>query len=304
MSKSVDQLNIYYAFYDDIRSKMVHQKYYYTDTLSYLSILFEKNGLKKQNQIYWKEILLRSHYASTISLLRNEKWLKGIILSIEESNYILFSSSLRGFLESVTDSYYSLLNTPFDLANNFYNIKLAVEGNLETPFSFQRLEESLIHFQFAKRAKKNDGNLDYHKALSTTKYIDFFDKHSDKKVKNLYKSLCEVVHPTSESVEYFTRNVRVDETSEYTITDLTLDDFRINEMVDNYKKEIEQLLKISISAPFICLKVLGLFDLDFVKSTYINTCTFNKKIKHEVWSNILEMVEQSYKLNDNNFFKK
>lgn len=116
---------------------------------------------------------------------------------------------------------------------------------------------------------------------------------------NLYKLLCDLVRSGSSPVKYFTRNVRADETSEYTIKDLTLDDFKINEILDNYVKEIEQLLKISISAPFICLKVLELFDLDFVKSTYINTCTINKNIKNEIWSNILEMVEQSYKLNGN-----
>lgn len=50
-------------------------------------------------------------------------------------------------------------------------------------------------------------------------------------------------------------------------------------------EEIEQLLKLSISTPFICLKVLELFDFDFVKSTYINTCTINKNIKDKVWGN-------------------
>ncbi len=293
MLKCKDQLYVYHSFYEDIIEKMVHKKYSYIDTSSYLNLIFEKDGVKKQNEIYWKEILLRAHYASTISLLRNDKWLKGIIISIEESNYILFSSSLRGFLESVTDSYYSLLNAPSDLATNFYNIKLAIKGRLDGLFLSQRLEESLIHFQFAKKVRKSDLTFDYLDAKYTMEYINFFDEYSNDKVKDLYKLLCEVVHPASSSVEYFTKNVKKDESSEYTTTDLTLDDSKIIEVLYKYRAEIEQLLKMSISVPFICLKILRLFDLDNVKSSYIDTCKYNNYIEETIWREFLEMIEKS-----------
>lgn len=301
MPKITDELYIFNSFYDDIRNKMVHKKYYYMNALNHLNMIFESNDFKRYNKVYWEEILLRSHYSSTVSILRHEKWLKGVILSIEKNNYILFCSSLRGFLESVTDSYYSLLNVPFDLSNNFYNINLAIKGELEQLFISQELEETLIHFQFAKKVRKSDKNPDYLKALTTTEYINIFSPNEDKKIKDLYKLLCEVVHPASESVNLFNRTIKVDDDLEYTTTDLMSDEGKINEVISNFSNEISQLLKLSINTPFICLKILGLFSFEPVKSKYIDRCTFNTYIDSNIWAEFLRLIEHSDRRNNRKF---
>ncbi|WP_242274961.1 hypothetical protein [Bacillus cereus group sp. BfR-BA-01445] len=288
-----NEIELFYLLYKDILMKIKHKKYRYMDETEYLNVaIFEGNGVRKGNQIYWKEILLRAHYAAITSLMRNERWVEGIALSIKNKNYILFASSLRGFLESVADSYYSLLNSPFDIAANFKNIKLAIEGKLENPFFMaDKLEESLIHFQHAKKGGKK--TFFYNQALYTSEYIKNFDKYSGIKTKNLYKILCEVVHPAEDSVNCFTTFLETG-TSRYAITDLELDEQNINEVLVTYDKEISQLLKMSISPPFICLKILNLFEFESVESDYLNGCMINDLLEDDVWKKILNLKEKSF----------
>lgn len=292
MSKIRETINIYKVLHSDLVSKMSHKKYYYNSTETYLSLLLSSN-IKSANKIYWDEILLRAHFASVTSIMRNEKWLTGVELAIETSNYILFASSLRGYLESVTDSYYSL-NTPLDLACNFKNVKLAVNGELNRIFVSKELEEKLIHFQHASRS--DNSSLPYNKPLYASKYIELFDQHADKNTKELYIKLCEVVHPAQESVSCFVSMVRKSEEYEYAITDTGLDDQYINNILHDYSTELLVLLKMSINAPVVCLNILNLFNYELVKSEYLESCLIYNYINNESWNEILELVEKSYEL--------
>lgn len=292
MSKIREAVNIYKVLHTDLVSRLIHKKYYYNSTETYLSLLLNSN-IKSANKIYWDEILLRSHFASVTSVMRNEKWLKGIVLAIETSNYFLFASCLRGFLESVTDSYYSL-NTPIDLACNFKNVKLAINGECGRIFVSKELEEKLIHFQHA--SKSDNSGLPYNKSLYASKYIELFDQSADKNTKELYIKLCEVVHPTRESVSCFITMVRESEEYEYAITDTDLDDQHINNILHDYSTAILSLLKMSINAPVVCLNILNLFDYELVKSVYLESCLIYNYISNESWNEILELVEKSYEL--------
>lgn len=251
------------------------------------------SDVKVANKIYWDEILLRTHFASITSIMRNSKWLDGILYSIESSNYTLFAASLRGFLESVTDSYFTL-SQPLDLASNFKNIKLAIEGNLNRIFQSDQLEEKLIHFQFA--SKSNDSGFTFNDSLSASKYIKLFDQESDITTKELYNYICSIVHPAEESIVSFYRNVRESEAFEYSTTDTYLDDQYIDNILNEYEKVIINLLKLSINPPVLCLKILNHFDYELVRSDYLKSCLVYNFIRDEVWDEILVKVEESYDL--------
>ncbi|MED3444688.1 hypothetical protein P4483_12300 [Bacillus thuringiensis] len=289
----INKIETYNCIYRDFLMKMKYKKYSYMNITRYINVsFFEENGAQKGNQIYWKEILLRAHYTATTSLIRNERWLEGMTFSIKSKNYILFASSLRGFLESVADSYYSLLNSPFDIAANFKNIKLAIEGKLENEFFIaDQLEENLIHFQHAKKGDKNTPS--YNQALFTSKYIKYFDKYSDIKVGNLYKILCEVVHPAEDSVNCFT-TILATENSQYAIIDLERDEQNINEVLITYDKEICRLLEMSITPSIICLKILNLFEYEAVESNYLNDCIMNNLLEDDAWKKILNLKNESF----------
>lgn len=289
MQETKERIKLFGLLHSDIINKMIHKKYYYHSTGAYLNYLL--SDIPAANKIYWDEILLRAHFASITSIMRNEKWLNGIILSIESSNFILFAASLRGFLESVTDSYFSL-STPLDLACNYKNIKLAVNGELSRLMQSKDLEEKLIHFQYATKADRS--GLEYNKPLFASKYIDVFDKNSEIKTKKLYADLCEVVHPAQNSITCFKRLERESEEFEYSITDTKLDDQYIDDILINYDQEINDLLKMAIYAPVLCLRILNYFDYDLVKSEYLESCKIYNLLSKDVWHQVLEMIEKSY----------
>lgn len=288
-----DSLKYYDLIYTEIVSKMKEKKYYYHDSLGFINEVI--NGqIATAMQIYWKELLMRMHFASFTSIMRNERWLNGINLSIASENYLLFTSSLRGLIESVADSYYSLLSKPTDVACNFKNIQAAINGRLFRPLWPKEFEESLIHFQHASKTDKS--GLPYNKPLSTSDYINIFDKYGEDDTKKLYSNLCEVVHPAKNSISCFTKLINVNEESEYTTTCVGLDaEFIDNLINDNsYSSTISNLLKISISAPVSCLKVLNLFGEDFIESFFLESCFINNQIEtSEGWQKIIELVEES-----------
>ncbi len=98
-------------FLEDIVINMEKKEYAYQDNQSYFQELFQglrENDLRKSTQQYWKELFLRIHFTTNITLTRNQKWVEGINLGLKRDNVLLFSASLRALLESTTDSYYSL----------------------------------------------------------------------------------------------------------------------------------------------------------------------------------------------------
>lgn len=286
-----DSIKHFELIHSEIVTKMSEKKYFYHDNLEFINqILNDQIGLAMQ--IYWKELLMRMHFASITSIMRNERWLKGINYSIMANNYILFTSSLRGFLESVTDSYYSLLSKPTDVACNFKNINLAINGQLSRPLWSKEFEESLIHFQYA--SKSDESGMQYNKPLSTSNYIEIFDKYGDVDTKKLYSNLCEVVHPAKNSISCFTKLIKVTEEFEYRTTCVGLDAEFIDSLINDNSSSITNLLNISLSAPVSCLKVLNLFREDFIESYYLENCFINSKIESSNgWQKIIEMVEES-----------
>ncbi|XID91520.1 hypothetical protein ACF3MZ_23865 [Paenibacillaceae bacterium WGS1546] len=291
MPDTKEQIKLFGAMHSEVVKKMIHKRYYYNSTATYLNALFNEGGITRANKIYWDEILLRAHFASVTSIMRNEKWLNGLVLSIDTSNYIIFAASLRGFLESATDSYYSL-NTPLDLACNFKNIKLAVNGNLNRLLQSDTLEEKLIHFQHA--AKSDSSGLPYNKPLYASKYIELFDQYGDVNTKELYVKLCEVVHPAKDSISCFTTTITESENFEYSITDTSLDVQNIDGIINEYSFAIINLLKMSINAPILCLRILNYFDYELVKSEYLDSCLINELVSKDVWAQVMEMVEESH----------
>lgn len=293
MEHELNQLERYYLIFTDILNNIEHKKYCYMSNESYMQLYVQdlfKGELCNCMQIYWKEMLLRAHFAAVTSIIRNHKWLSGVIYGIENKNLMVFASSLRGFLEAVTDSYYSLESVPTSLALNFTNINQAIKGELSRPLYCGELEDKLIHFQFA--AKSNEKYQNAEKALTNSKYIELFDMYSDVKTKELYSLLCEITHPASKSISCFTSEVKVSDDCSYSITSTESDNKQILEIKDKYKGSINQLMRMSVSTSVISLKILNLYDFDGVKSDYINDCVVEKIIIKDNWNKILKMVEQ------------
>lgn len=305
MSDKREILKQYYAIYSNVIEKIEHKRYQYTDLEGYLRMYVDglgKGDVRESHKIYWQEMLQRVHFASVTSLIRSKKWLEGTVLGLETKNLLLFASSFRGFLEATADSYYSLESLPTSMALNFKIINSAVKGELNQCFCPEELENKLIHFQFAKKGKKGK-DPEIKIALSNADYIKSFDLEN-LGIKELYSDLCEIAHPTANSVNCFTKEIIVSENYSYCVTSTETDDTVISKLLDRYSNQIKHLLKMGLSLYCICLKILTLFDYEDVHSEYINESIFIELLNKESWDSILEMIEKGEKYLDEHNMEK
>lgn len=286
-----DLFGLYYVIYDDVIKGMEQKKYAYIDTENFIQNYVEQLGngdIRESQKIYWMEILLRVHFTAVTSVIRAKKWLYGVLVGVESGNLMIFSASLRGYLESVVDTYYSLESIPCGLALNYKKIKMAIDGKMNYMFTSNEIESKLLHFQFAKRGKDLPKDK---KALTNTEYIKSFDL--DKiGVKSLYSELCEITHPASNSVNCFSKEVVVSEWCSYCIIDENEDRDYIEKILERYEEPIKHLMKMDISLNGICLKILNLFKCDEVYTSNIDESLFSKMVNNDTWKVILEMTEK------------
>lgn len=286
-----DLFRFYYSIYEDITNGMEQTKYAYMENESYFSQFVDQinhRDISESQRIYWKEMLLRAHFATTTSIIRAKKWLYGVLVGVEVNNLMVFSSSLRGYLESVVDTYYSLQSIPTGLALNYKKIKAALDGKMNCIFLSNELESKLLHFQYASKDKEQPKDK---RALTSTEYINSFDL--DKiGIKQLYSELCEITHPASRSVNCFVKEVIVSEIYSYSIIDEKGDVDYIEKILKTYAEQIKLLMKMDVSLNGICLKVLNLFECEDVYTKYINESIFAKMVSDKSWSEILEMAEK------------
>jgi len=134
---------------------------------------------KKANFIYVYEIIERLHWAAISSILRCKRWMDGLINSIETNNFIIFSSSFRGLLESAGDSIFTFehipireieyiktnknynnkdkkSNLPIDLMYRYDLMVNSLKGQNSdlgnTVSKLRKIEDKLINFNFAKQS--------------------------------------------------------------------------------------------------------------------------------------------------------
>lgn len=280
----VQFFNTYDFFYNELKKEIVPRKYFYIDNGTYMNKLLS-GEISEAMQIYWREMLFRIHFVATSSILRNAEWIDGIVFGIQTSNTMVFASSLRGLLEAVTDSFYSLDSVPFGIALNFNKIKKAVEGKADVPCYAGDLEKALIHFEFASKDKNNEN-----KSLSAMRYITEYDESSNVDTKNLYKQLCNIVHPADGSLKAFKREVEVSDEISYS-TIYFDEDTIIKTIWNENDASIKVLVKMSILLPLLCLKVLNELEFDDTSSKYIENCKAIQLIREEDFKKFKEMME-------------
>lgn len=275
-------LSSYNDIFNDIANKLSNVSYSYESNKSFCKNLYNKQNNKVSNRIIWNEILSRIHYASVTSILRECRWYNGIVFGINSNNLMVFSASLRSLVEAITDSDYSLKPVPTSLCLNFINVKNAINGKLLQEFLAPELEDLLSRYTYV------DKGCNLLKPLSYTKYIELFDRTSNVNTKALYSDLCQIAHPTSKSIQCFTSKV---ENSDYITICGNMDDREIGAILSNHKNAILHMLEMSIT-PFICLKILNLYEYNMVYTKNLDYCLINNLIDKDKWHEYICMKEQ------------
>ncbi len=205
--------------------------------------------------VYWIEILYRSHWAATSNLIRYIKWFELCHdNSVVKPNYIAFCSGLRGLLECSTDTYEALGSVPLTLAHASKHIDDAL---LHRPVLIravsEELEDSLIHFSYARKLQKSEVAPKSHKAKTASHYISQLDS-TNLPFKSLYSELCQVVHPAHQSTAWL-----VGRTEQFYTIRESEDLAFILDLCERYKECIEYMQMSSVNTSLFIFKVLNKF---------------------------------------------
>jgi hypothetical protein len=228
-----------------------------------------KENPREAHRQYWLELLGRAYIASAATLLRTSVWIEGTQASYQNGNYLSFTASLRGLIESVADSMHALELVPLTLAQASTHIRAALSViDIEEFVISSDLEEKLIHFTYAKKARKGEEVPTGHRALQTREYIDVL-KRFNPKLETLYSELCEAVHPASKSIVWMLDQVPG---APWHIGFIGKDksSSAITAITELYQTELVDLLMAGINYALLTLKVLRYFDVSDFKLGFMD----------------------------------
>ena len=160
-------------------------------------------------RVYWSEMLYRSHWAASATLIRAHLWLQGVADAYAADNLLAFAACCRGLIEASADSHYSLRSVPETLARDHRMIADALAGIGRTIAVNPELEEQLIHFTHARRIPKGSTAPASHRALHLQDYLTDLNKIQPD-VGACYGILCDFTHPGASSVLSFATAVTPD----------------------------------------------------------------------------------------------
>lgn len=263
--------------FDEISSNK--SEYSYIENSKFLLLALEK-GIGWANKTLAFETLQRAYIATITGYLRQSRWIHGIITGIEVENYHVFTSAMRGYLESATDLYDGLYPVPFTLAENYKMMESALSGEFdEGIIKPEKLEDILIHFQEAR--KKHEYTENFYSPKSARKYMETDHlKHLD--LYKCYGKLCEVTHPAGDSLDVFLIN------RNYKYSFVEDDTRKINKFIDEHIGQFSELFMMTDNLCIIILKLINKFNIDKIYSNSVEKVNLSS-IK--AWNQIEYMIK-------------
>jgi len=73
-------------------------KYSFMPAMEYRDLVQRETDPYESDRICLTEILQRAHLAATTSLVRADRWIKGIYQADDANNYLVFAAALRAYL--------------------------------------------------------------------------------------------------------------------------------------------------------------------------------------------------------------
>lgn len=269
LNKFGEMTAVYYSLLEKFSESNLERKYKIMDAGNYINNMFFERDKINHSQVYWSEMLQRLHLAATVSLLRAHRWMQGVVISAKTDNYIVFAASLRGYLESTADSFFSLSDKVATLASNYDNIRLAIDGKLNGIMLADDFEESLIHFYAARKSERDKNhNATYLDPKTMRQYLNSMGNigTSDKHI--FYSELCEITHPAKRSTLNFV-DEGIDGVFHTIVINNNNDSVNIMKLFDKYKELIEYMWQYSINYPLTILKTLNYFSYDAVYTKFV-----------------------------------
>ncbi|MDN3551007.1 hypothetical protein [Mucilaginibacter aquaedulcis] len=255
-------------------------------------IFKESDDLVVAAEIYWKEMLYRIHAATTVSLFRAARWIDGMQAAREAGIYYSFAVNLRGFVESCSDTFYTMRQVPLTIAKDFHAIKKSLTGETEIIVAHEPLEEILLHFSHASKIPKAQQKTlpEYMNAKQVREYLNAIVDVNDQ-IDTLYSYLCQVSHPAAESNAIFLFHYENDliVCGDSYMMEIDL----INGLIDTFGNAIQDIFRLICRNGFQCFKLLNLFELDEI---FTNHPLIDNIIKSQAWDDVKGFIADSEQL--------
>ena len=234
-----------------------------------------RSDISQGMKMYWIEILLRAHMSASVSILRFERWMDGVIKSFANKNFFVFSASFKSLIESAADTYYTLKDVPYDLAKNSKMIINSILGHQNTIIVSKELEDTLIDFLSKKEDIPNAL-----RSESTVHYLKKIENTQSGPIIDFYSKLCGITQPASSSIAFFF----LPDNERNCILMNGLDEEYIAAFVEGFKSTISDIFQLSLQTSFVTLKTLNLFPHAKLHTPIMDQIDLPKI---DAWNNIL-----------------
>ncbi|NNP75582.1 hypothetical protein A7P54_04005 [Acinetobacter sp. Ac_3412] len=285
--ENIDQLRNLYSFLLGIGNSVSQISYKYISNDE-----FKNLPLIELQYVYWFENIQKFHICGLTTLLRLKKWYEATESAYESQNYYSFCSSLRGGIEACADSYYSLNGCVTTIAENFSQIKLALEKKPiknNKIIASQKIEDMLIHYIYGRTLTKSEkGKCDNtHNAEQVRTYLDSL---KNKKINKLYSELCQVTHPSVYSLKPFFLDIS---NNEQWVHSFDID----KKLMDHLLKEYIDVIIYTITAalgPALCsLKITNLLFNSKDNQLITDENLLIILSEYKLWKKLEEKINQS-----------
>ncbi|MFB9985488.1 hypothetical protein ACFSQQ_16550 [Mesorhizobium kowhaii] len=125
---------VYGPMLNEIGEKLFLERYSFEDIGAYMEKSMDPDtGRQYSGQVYWKEILYRSHMSAIASLVRAARWVDSAVRENEAGNLFGWAGACRSLIESAGDTGHSLGAVPLTLAQNHRQIRTEISGEATGP---------------------------------------------------------------------------------------------------------------------------------------------------------------------------
>ena len=235
-------------------------------------------------KVYWEEMLMRAHWAASGSVIRVAAWMDGLRASHELKRVLPFAACMRGLLEAAADTNFSLNQVPITLAQGYKQIRKSLEGNQSMFWMSAELEELLIHFTHATKLVPKSGlPLPQHEAKTTADYLAYF-KDGNPELGQVYRLLCDMVHPGSSSLWWFLDGV--DEGMSVVVAQ-GHEWPELQFLRDLCRGQMDTIFIGAVTLPVLTLKTLNMFPLARVRTPAVDKINMDAL---KAWQAVSELI--------------
>jgi hypothetical protein len=273
--------NTYLDALNKLSVECLRKRYKFTDNDEFRRIV-TTNG--RGAQLYWREILFRSHLAAATSVLRGRRWIDGVATAVKTGNLLAFASTLRGLMESAADTSTTFITVPATLARLHTQINSALVQRKTVPSISTELEDILIHYSHARKIKQGENAPASHRTKQVREYLDVLKRAAGDRVVECYAELCDLTHAGASSVSMWLAGE-----SEL---EIGIDPHRegqlLAEMLNRHEPVFADLFMFAFNGPLVTLAVLNFFSVPEVHTPELRAWDFSgipawKKIQSDLF---------------------